>query len=102
MNWLLVVLQNAVLTAAHCFEGVTASSAVVVAGEHDLDKADGTEQVVVVIFLPRTFIIKQAMFWCIFQRVAAAKIVINPDYDSNYLENDLAIIFTSFDFEINQ
>ncbi len=37
--------QNTIITAAHCCDGQSASSVKVVAGEHNLEKNEGFEQV---------------------------------------------------------
>ena len=41
----MTLFQDAVLTVAHCLAGIEPKRVVLVAGEHDLDFAEGTEQV---------------------------------------------------------
>lgn len=43
--FILIIAQDTVITAAHCCDGQSASRVVVVAGEHNLEKVEGFEQV---------------------------------------------------------
>jgi hypothetical protein len=38
-------LQNTIITAAHCCDGQSAARFKIIAGDHNLEKNEGTEQV---------------------------------------------------------
>jgi len=67
-----------VITAAHCIEGVSASSLTVIAGDHRLRSNDGTEQ-----------------------SVKVSRIIGHEQYNSNTLVNDIAILKLSSSLNLN-
>jgi len=69
--------KNTVVTAAHCLSEIEPVRLVLVAGAHNLDSAEGTQQ-----------------------KVPVKKVIQAPHYDSS-LVNDLAIVKTSSDFNLN-
>ena len=66
-----------VLTAAHCCEGV-AHNYQIVAGEHNVDEDDGTEQ-----------------------RMEIQKRIIHENYDSSTTDNDVCILHVRIIFYFN-
>ena len=63
------------LTEAHCIGGMELDDLILVAGEHNLQLNEGTEQ-----------------------RVPARQVIVNPDYE--YSVVNLAIVKTLWDFEL--
>jgi len=64
-----IIDERTVVTAAHCIEGVSASSLQVVAGDHRLKSSEGTEQT-----------------------VSVSRIISHRSYNSNTFSNDIAIL----------
>ena len=66
-----IISSEYVLTAAHCCEGVSHSYQIV-AGEHNVDEDDGTEQ-----------------------RMEIKKRIVHEDYDSSNIDNDVCVLQVS-------
>lgn len=67
-----------IITAAHCIEGVSASSLQVVAGDHRLNVNDGTEQ-----------------------NLKVSRIIKHSGYNSRTFENDIALLKLSSSLNLN-
>ena len=72
-----ILKHHYVLTAAHCCEGVSHSYQIV-AGEHNVDEDDGTEQ-----------------------RMEIQKRIIHENYDSSTTDNDVCILHVRIIFYFN-
>jgi trypsin len=72
-----IISSEYVLTAAHCCEGVSHSYQIV-AGEHNVDEDDGTEQ-----------------------RMEIKKRIIHEDYDSSNIDNDVCVLHLEGSIEMN-
>lgn len=64
-----ILSERWAVTAAHCVEGEMASTLRVVAGDHSLSVSEGVEQV-----------------------AGVSRVVIHPGYDTDTLENDIALL----------